>query len=641
MIYIYVRFNILMIILFFSLNVHSNQGKKSYVYLDYNIDRSIQGVLHLDRKKYFNVCDSGVGFDQRIDQKSFDTLVLDYNINFGRNLGLVKWWTQQVEEDINRPGYANIEPLKNYQTKTYSDTFINKCGPSLDISCHGVPNSYPEFMGKYTKDIANHNGKQEWLPENIDAASEFAAAVLKHTFSSFDRPVYYEPVNEPHWAFWTDTHFANWHLKMKERVHESVPGVLVGGPCFSVAYFYRDDYKIWNSFKTFVDKTNGELDFYSFHAYDFFTWKNNDFVGRIQSGLPLEGVLDLVQNYMVNSFSEEKKLVFSEHGGYIIRDKGIYDGESTAAKIASQYFPGKTFTHEMKKRSIVNSLMLQATIANTLTFLDHPHVIQKAVPFLLPNSWEWDEKYYAQLFVPDLYTDQTTPVPTHLINFFRFFRDVKGRRVKAICNDPDIQTRAFVDKNKLFLILNNLSANNESLTLYGLSSTDVQIRRIGRNKDFSGRYNEENITLPNSPQILKLNGYETAIVVVEFDEDIKCTSKINEVICYGDRITVPASEATFKIKTPKNQNIEYATLRIGLTRNINLEKTPELFVNGNKIELVEESCAERLEDKEYATTKIVMIDPKILKETNIVDISFSDEEQGVIGSVVLRVAVKD
>ena len=229
---------------------------------------------------------------------------------------------------------------------------------------------------------------------------------------------------------------------MKEKVHESIPGVLVGGPCFSVAYFYRDDYKIWNSFKTFVDKTNGELDFYSFHAYDFFTWKNNDFVGRIQSGLPLEGVLDLVQNYMVNSFSEEKKLVFSEHGGYIIRDKGIYDGESTAAKIASQYFPGKTFTHEMKKRSIVNSLMLQATIANTLTFLDHPHVIQKAVPFLLPNSWEWDEKYYAQLFVPDLYTDQTTPVPTHLINFFRFFRDVKGRRVKAICNDPDVQTRA-------------------------------------------------------------------------------------------------------------------------------------------------------------------------------------------------------
>ena len=71
---------------------------------------------------------------------------------------------------------------------------------------------------------------------------------------------------------------------------------------------------------------------------------------------------------MVNSFSEEKKLVFSEHGGYIIRDKGIYDGESTAAKIASQYFLEKLYPRD-EKRSIVNSLMLQATIANTLTFL--------------------------------------------------------------------------------------------------------------------------------------------------------------------------------------------------------------------------------------------------------------------------------
>ena len=95
-----------------------------------------------------------------------------------------------------------------------------------------------------------------------------------------------------------------------------------------------------------------------------------------------------------------------------------------------------------------------------------------------------------------------------------------------------------------------------------------------------------------------------------------------------------------RLKLHKTKILSTLRLELG-SRNINLERTPELFVNGNKIELVEESCAERLEDKEYATTKIVMIDPKILKETNIVDISFSDEEQGVIGSVVMRIAVKD
>ena len=36
----------------------------------------------------------------------------------------------------------------------------------------------------------------------------------------------------------------------------------------------------------------------------------------------------------------------------------------------------------------------------------------------------------------------------------------------------------------------------------------------------------------------------------------------------------------------------------------------------------------RLEDKEYATTKIVMIDPKILKETNIVDIFLVMKNKG-------------
>ena len=69
--------------------------------------------------------------------------------------------------------------------------------------------------------------------------------------------------------------------------------------------------------KYFMDETKGEMDFYSFHAYDFFKWNGNDFHGRIQSGLPLEGVLDLVQNYAVQTFGSEKEIVLSEHGGYV------------------------------------------------------------------------------------------------------------------------------------------------------------------------------------------------------------------------------------------------------------------------------------------------------------------------------------
>ena len=108
------------------------------------------------------------------------------------------------------------------------------------------------------------------------------------------------------------------------------------------------------------------------------------FIGRIQSGLPL-GILDLVQNYAVQTFGEEKRL-FCEHGGYLIKACN-YDGEAIADEIASKL--RDSFEHELT--IYCNVLMVQAIMANTLTFMDHPHVIQKAVPFVLPITWEWDK----------------------------------------------------------------------------------------------------------------------------------------------------------------------------------------------------------------------------------------------------------
>ena len=61
-----------------------------------------------------------------------------------------------------------------------------------------------------------------------------------------------------------------------EAVRRQTPDVRVGGPCLSVAYFYRNNYTMWNGMKDFMDRTGGRLDFYSFHAYDFFKWDDGD-----------------------------------------------------------------------------------------------------------------------------------------------------------------------------------------------------------------------------------------------------------------------------------------------------------------------------------------------------------------------------
>ena len=166
--------------------------------------------------------------------------------------------------------------------------------------------------------------------------------------------------------------------------------------------------------------------------------------------MPLEGILDLVQNYAYKQFGEEKKIVLSEHGGYIIRDKGIYDGEAIASEIANAHFHGDSFENEIKKRSIVNTLMIQSIMANTLTFMDHPHVIQKAVPFVLPKSWKWDKnimRNYTYRIITLIHQERCQHI---WLIFFRFFRGVEGRRVKALSNDPDVQVRAFVKGDELF-----------------------------------------------------------------------------------------------------------------------------------------------------------------------------------------------
>lgn len=602
-----------------------------------DVTRFIGGYSQLDRKKYFNLCDHGSDFDIRASKKIYSELITDCGVYFGRRLGCLSRWATDLNEDVSRPGFADLTKLKLHSPPRESDLFREAMGSNLDVACHGNHNKYPAYMGKYFKGSSNYHGTPEWLPKNLDAAAELAASILKYNFTDFDRPAYFEPLNEPHWEFWKDPHLVNWHIKTKNAVSALTPSVQVGGPCLSVAYFYRDNYKLFSGLKYFMDETDGEMDFYSFHAYDFFRWNGNEFHGRIQSGLPLEGILDLVQNYAYKQFGEEKKIVLSEHGGYIIRDKGIYDGEAIASEIANAHFHGDSFENEIKKRSIVNTLMIQSIMANTLTFMDHPHVIQKAVPFVLPKSWKWDKKYYAQLYVPYNYSDTSREVPTHLVNFFRFFRGVEGRRVKALSNDPDVQVRAFVKGDELFLILNNLSHGIERVSLKGFEIGNAKLRRLGRNKDFTGFYTEQDVSSLNSVEI---SGLEAVLIHCKKDQEIRENRQVYEEIFYGNKVAVPLADGEFIVDLPKKNNFDYAQLRVGLTRNVGSNYHPIIKLNGKELDVPLEDCAQRLTDKEYATTKIFLVNTADLTSRNRISVTFADNSEGAIGSVVLRAGLK-
>ncbi len=603
--------------------------------------RQIRGISELRREAYFSICDAGTKFDQRVkSQERYDYLVKELGITPGRRLGVVEpliRWDNAVREDTARPGFADIEYLKQVLKdkgvpEEPGEAFKIDFGGRLDIAAHGHKSAFPEFMGK---SFTDYSGEDDYYPTNIDAAAELSVNTLKWKYNDFDRPAYYEPVNEPHWSFWNQPLFQQWHTKTHQAVQAMGLNVAVGGPCLSVAYYYNSQYGAFDGLKSFIDGTNAELDFYSFHAYDFLRRGNGGFdggddpsnPGRITSGMPLESVLDLVSNYTTNQYGKEVDVVLSEHGAY-----GTVE---LAEELANKHFPGEGFEWEMKKRSIIDFNMVSGVIANTMVFMDHPHVVKKATPFILMDSMDWDPHYYATLYVPRNFTDKNDWVETKQIYFYKLMRDVSGERISVHSPDPDIQIQGFANRNKVYVLLNNLSNTTHNLSLSIPTPTTKTARRFGRNLDFTPYFLEEDAGDLNA---LQIKGRESIVLVLGY-EGLKFDQEIDEIPHYGDSIRVPVegtSEIT--VSVPDLKLIEYAELRVGVSKESGTGRAVNISLNGNELNVPYEDVAIRLDNgQDYATCKIIRVPANYVQNENKVVVSFPDEGLGAVGSVVLRV----
>ena len=597
--------------------------------------RNIRGISELKRETYFCLCDGGTDFDKRCKSKErYDDMIRNNGITFGRALGVVNGldrWYQAIQEDPARPGFVDTAYLKKklaVRMHAPGEEFKQDMKGRLDVVAHEKPNAFPEFMGVYLSKDSAREKEPCRLPENIEAAARLTASTLRYGYTDFNRPAYFEPINEPHWSYWRDDHLAEWHLATMAAVHRETPGVLVGGPCLSVAYYYRKQYEAFKGLQAFIDHTRCKLDFYSFHIYDYLREKNGDFGGRITSGLPLESVLDLVQNHAVTRYGKEIAVVVSEHGGY-----GANDLVETLAR---KNFQDTGFDREMKKRSIDDFNMVSSVIANTLVFMDHPQTIRKAVPFILLEAMNWDPEYYAVLYVPRNYTDKNDWVATRKICFYQIMRGVHGHRVTGFCPDPDIQMRAFVDGGTLWVILNNLSNVAKPLSLRMPPAKHLQIRRFGRNPDFTPYLTEQPLTACDD---MALQARETVVVRAEYDRELAPRHAVDEIPCYGDRIAVPVEdEARFTVGIPQGSPLDYAILRIGVSRPADAGWDVAVTLNGKNLTVPLEQCAERLTEtgNEYASCKIIPLDPTAIKEVNTIGVSFPDGRPGSVGAVVIR-----
>ncbi|WP_075590806.1 T9SS type A sorting domain-containing protein [Labilibacter marinus] len=611
------------------------------------ISKSIKGHKELDRVKYFNLAASSTELKKDVidyDQTMSDYYIDELKMNVGRRLSMVKSetnWTNALKEDASREGYTDIDYYISQKNPNDDGLDILKAayGDNQDLACHEGSDPYPDYMDLYTVD----GTKGHKFPSNAESAAELISAVLKYNFTDFQRPAFYELMNEPHWKHMDDQRFIDLHVKTKQKVTADGLSVKVGGPCSSVSNYHKNEYQNLNSITKFMTRTNYELDFYSFHSYDYMRWDaaENDFVGAINSGLPLEGVLDACATYAYNRHGKDFKYVTSEHGGYI---SDTNNREEALEYLGQKYFPGSGFDYEMQKRNIDNFIMVNSAIANTMTYMNHPHVVLKSVPFILLQSANWDTKYYSSLLVKEDF-DKTSDVwvESKLIDYYKFFKDVQGRRIDSYCDDTDIQFHSFVDGKKLVMVFHNQSDVDGEITVnvndLDTAVEDVMIRRLKRQVDFRPELTEETVA---SLSTINIGSQESIVVFVNYETDIVESETVPENIYYSTESAVQFTGS--KDITLRVQDYRYvadAELRVGISRKAAYSKEVKIFFNGTELTVPVEDCADRITGDFYATTKVVKVPRNLVKISNTVRVTFPDGKSGGVGAAVLRARMGD
>ena len=602
---------------------------------------AIGGHLNLDRRQFFNLSDSGRTMESKVNNAAqVSYYINDLGMYFGRELGgaygVIGWNAAAVKEDAARPGYVDMTNLANKLNPNNggsSSGFMSHFGPNLNVAMHDRYNTVPSFMPTW---VATGDNPSHTHAVNTDAYGEFIAGILQNNYTSWTRPATYEIVNEPDWRVWGDQRFADLHTAVKSHVNSAGLNVAIGGPCMSVGYFYKNNYSSF-SMKNFIDNTACNLDFYSFHVYDYMQWDAaaTNFNGRVSTGLPIEGVLDLIESYTRNQYGKNVDIVLSEHGGYISTDQEI-----ALDTIANTYFPGSGFTWEMKRRSVSERLAVSSEIANTMAFMNNPHVVRKSVPFILLESASWNPRYYSTLLVKQNFDKNSNVwVESTYVNFYKFFRNVSGRRVRTVMNDPDLQCQAYVNGSKLYILINNLARKAEELAL-DVPSQDIQsilVRRFGRNADFTPFFTE---TAVGTLAGLQIGEQEALAIEVNYLQSPSEKLVLDETPYYSSLYQQQFSGSqTFNVAVANPASARSALLRIGVGRGTGTDRDLQVVFNGTPLAVPLEDCADYLENSsEYGSTKLVPVPVSLLQANNSVQISWPNGGYGGIGAVVLRVA---
>ncbi|XP_052103156.1 beta-porphyranase A-like [Mytilus californianus] len=223
---------------------------------------------------------------------------------------------QNTPQDPNHHGYPDPNHFKD-------PTFVQNICAKYKKNLQGYGNDLDivmEIKGLYWPKWMNtsqHGGK---FPNNLDAGSEFIVLLFKSIKQCTHGiiPKYFEVINEPDaaWKYIKWNTVIDFHKIVAKKLKRQFPGIKVGGPTKNGAISGSDknDFRIWEFSRQFLDMSLDHLDFFSFHPYNFFLVKGNNYRFEGINEARLAGFIDLVESYANQKKGRSVPLIISEYG---------------------------------------------------------------------------------------------------------------------------------------------------------------------------------------------------------------------------------------------------------------------------------------------------------------------------------------
>ncbi|MFY0607704.1 MAG: T9SS type A sorting domain-containing protein [Cyclobacteriaceae bacterium] len=610
-----------------------------------NFNHTVGDVKELKRERFFTI-HAGVDDRDWYESENFtDNLIHEFlvenDVYIGRNTGSIQWiMNSVVEEDPNRPGFANVSQIEAEGAKRRNTYANNTSWHAYEsrhnqILCTQLHPFYPD--GKLTnKGWAFSQTDTEAEPFGT-ASGEFYGHFIKNFFgeggaTGQPAPAFVEVTNEPLWDLYNEIDDAfRFHNAVAREVKKINPDVLIAGYCTAFPNLEEDNFQRWeNRWKKFMDMSGEYMDCWSIHLYDFPSISNGK--KKLRRGSNMEATFDMLEQYSVMKFGYVKPFVISEYGA----SSHDYQGAWTAYR---------DYLHNT------------AANAQVMQFMERPNLIGSAMNYtMLKAKWgtpsansTWQARLLRYENEPESLTGKS--IYTDRVHFYQLWSDIKGTRVDSKATHLDIQTDAYVDGNKAYVVLNNLAWENKEVAI---NLTDINELAIEGLSVKSYWLDDTNPVFDDNAGILATTTYGSSDIPATFEikaegtmifeytlsGSIEVSRTSEEVKYYATDYYKPISSNSplvFEIKDVVTTMHGEAVLRLGMGRPHNKSLMPSVKVNGTEVPVPADYRGDPQRDRDTFFGVIEIDVPyELLQINNEIEVTFPDQG-GHISSVAMQV----